>query len=108
MLKGDAVWSFIIMFLDMWQIITGEKLNFERYRTTEACSNDGFFQPFEDNPVSKVNVAESVYMQLINNSKRYIYITTPYLILDYEMAMTLVYCGKKRCGCENNHSAYCR
>jgi cardiolipin synthase len=89
MLTGDAVWSFIIMFLDMWQIITGEKLNFERYRTTSTCIDDGFFLPFDDNPVNKVNIAESVYMQLINNAKQYIYITTPYLILDNEMASML-------------------
>jgi cardiolipin synthase len=94
MLKGDAVWSFIIMFLDMWQIITGEKLNYERYRSTETCTDDGFFQPFDDNPVNRENVAESVYMQLINNAKRYIYITTPYLILDNEMATVLCIAAK--------------
>ena len=35
------------------------------------------------------NPAEFSYMQMINTARRYIYITTPYLILDNEMVTSL-------------------
>ena len=37
-----------------------------------------------------MNVAESIYLQMINCAKKYVYITTPYLILDNEMTTALI------------------
>lgn len=88
-IRGDAVWSLTIMFLDMWQIITGENLQYKKYKPTISCSDDGFIQPFDNNPVEHLNIGESVYLKIINNAKRYIYITTPYLILQDEMSNAL-------------------
>lgn len=84
-IKGDAVWSLTVMFLDMWHIITGESLDYVRYQPSMKMQDDGFVQPFDDSPVDNYNIGESAYLQILNNAKRYVYITTPYLIVDNEM-----------------------
>jgi cardiolipin synthase A/B len=93
-LRGDAVWNFTVMFLDMWMLITNEPLNNNRYLVTERASDDGYVQPFNDSPFTG-NAAEGAYMQIINTAGRYVYISTPYLIIDHEMMITL---------CNTSHS----
>ncbi len=94
-LYGNAVWNLTVMFLDMWILITGERLTYNGYRPTKDAVDDGFVQPFNDSPFSG-NVSEGAYMQLINSCGRYVYIMTPYLILDHEMIITL--CNAARSG----------
>ncbi|GHU54200.1 hypothetical protein FACS1894132_08480 [Clostridia bacterium] len=50
-------------------------------RSTTCCYDDG--------PMDKDLTSEYAYMSVINNSKRYAYIITPYLILDNEMLTCL-------------------
>ena len=49
----------------------------------------GFVQPYADTPLDSYNVAESAYLHLVQRSNRYVYITTPYLILDNEFVTSL-------------------
>jgi len=56
-----------------------------QYQAKEDC----FVQPYADTPLRKDSVAENVYLNLIKNAKRYVYITTPYLIIDDEMQKEL-------------------
>ena len=88
-LKGDAVWSLSQMFLQLWAFSTGKSENFAAHRPTITAHTDGFVQPFSDNPLDDDNVAENAYIQIISMAKRYVWITTPYLILDNEMITAL-------------------
>ncbi|MCK9547289.1 MAG: cardiolipin synthase [Sphaerochaeta sp.] len=88
-LKGDAVWSLSQMFLQLWAFSTGKSENFAAHRPTITARTDGFVQPFSDNPLDDDNVAENAYIQIISTAKRYVWITTPYLILDNEMITAL-------------------
>ena len=90
LLRGAGVWSLTMMFMHLWQFSSNSKLEIDRYRPTQAFADDGYVQPFGDSPLDNFNVAENIYLQLINSAKRYIYITTPYLILDNEMITALV------------------
>ena len=56
---------------------------------TGQVESDGYVQPYSDNPLDGEPVGETVYLNLINRAKRYVYINTPYLILDNEMATAL-------------------
>lgn len=89
MLRGDAVWSLSMMFMQLWSFTTGEALDIERFRPTQHGESDGYVQPYADSPLDDKNIAEYIYMQIINHATRYIYITTPYLILDNEMVTAL-------------------
>lgn len=100
MLKGDAVWNMTAMFLDMWTVVTGTKeiWNFEDYLPhryhPEPFADDGFVQPFCDTPLDKEVVGEHVYLNIINRAKHYVYICTPYLIIDNEMMTALCLAAK--------------
>lgn len=93
LLKGEAVWSLTVMFLTMWEYLRGTTEHMPRYRPKEVSllekTNSGYIQPFSDNPLDEESVGETVYLNLINRAKDYVYINTPYLILDNEMITAL-------------------
>jgi cardiolipin synthase len=92
LLKGDAVWSLTAMFLAMWEYLRGEPDTLEDFmppRLEHLPPNGGFIQPFADNPLDDETVSETVYFNLINRAQDYVYIFTPYLILDNEMLSAL-------------------
>ena len=90
-LEGDAVWSLTVAFLQMWESESEEKIIYANYRPSKSSSNSaGYYQPFTDGPVNNPdNPAEVLYRKLINNAKNYVYITTPYLIIDNTMMDSL-------------------
>lgn len=97
MIQGDAVKSFTLMFLQMWNITEykqdyGKYLNLPKQQIPEA---KGFVMPYGDSPLDGENVAEMVYMDIINRAERYVHITTPYLILDHEMVTALTFAAKR-------------
>lgn len=98
MLRGDAVWSFTIMFLQMWNIFPEDNENYEQYRPhnfwPEKFKTDGFVMPYGDMPTDGENIGELVYYDIINKARKYVYITTPYLILDNEMITALGFAAK--------------
>lgn len=89
LLKGDAVWNLTIMFLSMWNFETGTNEDISLYRPTQKYLTDGFVQPFGDNPLDEVTAAENVYMQIINKAKEYVWISTPYLVINRAMVKAL-------------------
>lgn len=101
MLKGEAVWSFTVMFLQMWSVLTGsleELKDIPPYSVhsyyTGNFENDGFVQPYGDTPLDHETVGENAYLNIINQAKRYVYIFTPYLIIDNEMMTCLCLAAK--------------
>lgn len=97
LLEGDGVWSLTVMFLQMWEYtlsgVAHPEENYQKYMpepVSFATLSKGFVQPFCDGPLNNPNnPAEMTYMQMINNAKKYIYFTTPYLVLDNEMVTAL-------------------
>ena len=90
-LEGDAVWGLTVNFLQMWDGEAGYYSEYERYKTDFPLTHsDGFFQPFNDGPTNNPdNPAEMMYMSMIANARDYIYITTPYLVIDSAMTDAL-------------------
>lgn len=87
MLKGEAVRSFTLMFLQMWQIDEKEddSAHFLSYPAFPAKEAKGFVIPYGDCPLDNDKLGEKVYMDILNRSLEYVHIMTPYLILDGEM-----------------------
>ena len=98
MLEGEAVWSFTVMFLQMWSVLAREKIQFKKYLPHEwheqDFEDDGFVQPYGDTPLDHETVGESVYLNIINRAKKYVYIFTPYLITDNEVTTALCLAAK--------------
>ena len=57
--------------------------------------SDGFVQPFATSPLDNDRVGKMVYLNLINQAKDYVYITTPYLVLDHELKNALKFAAQK-------------
>ncbi len=94
MLRGAAVQNLIIMFLTMFDSQDVTRLeNYERFIPDyyEYFDTEGIVQPFGDgpNPLYRSHVAEDAILNMITNAKKYIYITTPYLIIDHNLSSAL-------------------
>ena len=94
MLKGEATNSFLAMFCSMWEFITQESIDMKSYMCEHNNLNDGFYIPYCDDPLGDTNVAQEIYMQIIGTAQKYVYITTPYLILDSSMTSCLCLAAK--------------
>lgn len=89
MLKGEAVYSFTVMFLSMWDYLYNIDEDFTKFRGYNIVKSDGFVVPYADSPLDYEDVSKNVYLNLINKAKKSIYITTPYLIIDNEIEDSL-------------------
>lgn len=99
MLKGEAVWSFTMMFLTMWNYLNNSKpASYDYYmpRTKDIApyKSGGYVIPYTDSPLDDEPVGENAYLNIINDAKDYVYITTPYLIIDNEMVTALTLAAK--------------
>lgn len=99
MLKGEAVWSFTMMFLTMWNYLNNSKPASYDYYMPRAediapYKSGGYVIPYTDSPLDNEPVGENVYLNIINEAKDYVYITTPYLIVDNEMVTALTLAAK--------------
>lgn len=107
LLKGEGVYSFTVMFLAMWNFLTNTHEPFEKFVCPETfippviydengqAMEQGFVQPYADTPLDNECVGKNTYLNIINAARRYVYITTPYLIIDQEMTTALTLAAKK-------------
>ncbi len=97
-LRGPAAYGFALLFLAMWDVLMDSKEDYRAFlpESTGLRAFEGFVQPYADSPEDDEEVGENVYMNMISKAKRYVYITTPYLVIDSKM--TAVLCNAARCG----------
>ncbi|MGN0160049.1 MAG: cardiolipin synthase [Lachnospiraceae bacterium] len=105
LVRGEAVRTFTSLFLEMWNL--GEKNvteDFGKYLLPQSTEEEkpsanskakGYVIPYGDSPLDKENTGEQVYFDIINQAERYVYIMTPYLILDNEMLTVLKAAAKR-------------
>ena len=100
MLKGEAVRSFTLMFLQMWHVreFKDTAAQYDRYLAADAQSPavaQGYVIPYGDCPLDEDKVGERVYLDILNHAQHYVHIMTPYLILDSEMENALCYAAQR-------------
>lgn len=88
-IEGNAVNELTKLFLiDYYSNDKKAEINFEKYYYFyEESKLENYIVPFGDGPkpIYEYNVGKTVIMNMLNQAKRYVYITTPYLIVDNEM-----------------------
>ena len=92
--EGHAALGFVKQFLSMWDLTQGVVSNYSAYFTdvTDDDKGDGgYYIPFGSGPAPVYSrpVGKNVFINLINQAQRYVYITTPYLIIDYALTDAL-------------------
>ena len=99
-LEGDAVKSFTIAFLEMWnaserkvprEVDVSQYLLHYDYKAKQS----GFIQPYADSPLDNEQVGEDVYISMANKAQRYCWFITPYLIITDEMSHALTLAAKR-------------
>ncbi len=96
MLRGPAVASFTLMFLQMWNI-SQNRVDFQPSLAQAAADKkaQGFVMPFADCPLDDDKDGETVYMDILNRAQKYVHIMSPYLILDGELETALKYAAER-------------
>ena len=90
-IEGEAVKNFILLFAENWYISTKQMLDVKEF-TPEYEKNDakGYVCAFGDGPSIETNPAYNLFQSMFDNAQKYIYISTPYLIIDQEFINTIV------------------
>ncbi len=98
-IEGEAAWSFTLIFLENWLLAHKKEENTEAlypWKDTPCPirKEDSFLIPFADSPLDNEHITDHVYTQMITKAKKYVYIMTPYLIVDNSMVSSLCTAAK--------------
>ena len=124
-ITGPAVHSFTVMFFNLWNAFRKDKEDVSKFLpapgkggktasssgteeggekaeeipSEEKCGGQGsgelLIHPYDDSPLDKESVGETVYLDIINRASDYVYIFTPYLILDDFMRAAICNAAKR-------------
>ena len=95
-LEGAAVWNFTVMFLNSWNAFRPQETDYAPFAPTKLPeTTDGIVQPYADSPLDEEPLAETVYLNILNQAQQYIYIYTPYLAVGEEMLDALKNAAKR-------------
>ncbi len=100
MLQGGAVRTLTVLFLEMWNAMNRRGLEDIRpyllpTKAFPALPGRGFVQPYGDSPLDEKRTGEDVYLNLLRNARRYVFIMTPYLIITDDMTRELTSCARR-------------
>ena len=95
--EGDAVWNYTVMFLTLWNSVTHEDNDYNKYKYVykNRKVNNGYVAPYGENPLEKDMPGENIYLNIINQAHKYVYIFTPYLIIDTDVVDALILAAKR-------------
>ena len=96
LVKGEAVWSMVMMFLSIWDYVAGLEEDVAAFRPDypEDAKGEGYLQPFADSPLDHEDVGATIFQSLIQSACHRLWIMTPYLILDDKMISALCVAAK--------------
>ena len=95
-LEGAAVWNFTVMFLNVWNAFRPQETDYTAFAPTRLPAvQDGVVQPYADSPLDEEPLAETVYLDILSQAQRYVYIYTPYLAVGEEMLDALKNAAKR-------------
>ena len=101
MIKGSAVKSFTLMFLQMWNMDLKptdiDDADIKKYLeyNPQPKEAEGFVIPYGDCPLDDDKLGERVYMDIFNRAHKYVHVMTPYLILDGELETAIKFAAER-------------
>lgn len=96
-IKGEAVWNYTVMFLTLWNSIMHDDKDYKKYKYNfkENKIIKGYVSPYGENPLDNELIGEDIYLNIINQANKYVYIFTPYLIIDTDLVDALILAAKR-------------
>lgn len=99
MIKGSAVNSLTVLFLQLYDLMEGRGENYLPYLNTSPEIYDcaGIVHPFGDGPrvVYREAVAENLFVNMIERAQKRVWIITPYFVCDGRLRGAIT-CAAKR------------
>ena len=96
-ISGDSIWNYTVSFLTLWNSHREEDSNYLKYKYDfkKKLKTNGYCSLYVDTPLDDEIAGENVYLNIINQAKKYLYIYTPYLIIDDVMQNALILASKR-------------
>ena len=97
-LRGEGVRNLTVMFLRQFAGQTGKTIDYFSYlKEGIQVPADGYCIPFGDGPSPLYTdyIGEETYLGIITQAQKYLYITTPYLIVDYHLIKAMKSAAKR-------------
>ena len=91
-LYGEGAYSFEVFFLTLWEYITKDKQTLVKPKYEKT--GEGIYQPYTDSPIDNEAVGANVYMNIISQAQKYVYISTPYFVVNEEMLSNICNAAK--------------
>ena len=88
-IEGSAVWSLTLGFLENYRFTHKKDIDYNDFKIDFKQDDDGVVIPFTDTPLDNNPSSKLTYLQMIHGATKFIYITTPYLIIDSEISNAL-------------------
>ena len=98
-LEGDCVLPFTAMFLLTYDLLSKTESDYAQLLkpTQQSEEKRGYIQPFADGPKPFYSdlIAQNNFINVISSAKEYVYITTPYFIVDFSLLSAIMNCAKR-------------
>ncbi len=93
-ISGDGAEGLLRLFLSSWDFTVGENTDYTSAfidREKTEMDDGGLYIPFGSGPapVYTQKVGKNLFLNIINQATKYVYVTTPYLIMDHELTEAL-------------------
>ena len=103
-IKGDAIKTFVVLFLQNWHL-NGDKPEdiWENYIVDGADRRmgqqitgiKGYVVPYANSPNIHNEIGETVYLDILNQAKKYVWIMSPYLVLGSVILKAVAYAAER-------------
>ncbi|MBQ8374436.1 MAG: cardiolipin synthase [Clostridia bacterium] len=88
---GSGVATMTKTFLETWKAFKDKSLEAQNYLEPVKSEKTGaLVLPYADSPLDSVSVGELVYCDMIARASNYLYIATPYLVLDETLRASIM------------------
>lgn len=96
-IEGSAIQNLTTLFLQTWNIQSKTTDDYQKYINLpyKVHNEPGLVIPYGDDAYNEEDIAENVYLYIIQNAKKYLHITTPYVVIDNQMQDALIFAAKR-------------
>lgn len=88
-IEGEAVKNLVALFISLWNMQNVKPIDSDKYLSAIKGGDcgKGYVVPFGDSPspIDTEDIGKTVYLNILNSAREYVYMCTPYLICDREL-----------------------
>ncbi len=96
-MQGEAVYQLCLLFLQTWGYYRKGDIDYQAFLPKEpyVSQANSVVQCYGESPLDNELLAQTVYMSVLGHAKDYVYIYSPYFIVDSEMVFAFTMAAKR-------------